>query len=218
MKIIEKLSSYAALIGVIGAIGGGFYTWGQFNLRLDQIENKEFVVNETVDLSGIEEKISTLEVEVIDRINAVEEQIKPTDLTGVFKEIGKIKEQIAMLPKPANTKPIYDSLTKLEEYAWELEEDIEELSKDVAIVKKENEILREGKIELKVNGIIKQASNIKNMAWGIEDLISCLSKYITLKPGDIIFTGTPAGVGKIYPGDKIEASIENVGKLTFSLT
>ena len=53
---------------------------------------------------------------------------------------------------------------------------------------------------------------------GNRSLISCLSKYITLKPGDIIFTGTPAGVGKIYPGDKIEASIENVGKLTFSLT
>ena len=140
MKIVEKLSTYAALIGVIGAIGGGFYTWGQFNLRLDQIENKEFVVNETVDLSNIEEKISTLEVEVIDRINAVEEQIKPVDLTKVFAEIGKIREQIAMLPKPANTKPIYDSLTKLEEYAWELEEDIEELSKDVAIVKKENEL------------------------------------------------------------------------------
>ena len=153
MKIIEKLSSYAALIGVIGAIGGGFYTWGQFNLRLDQIENKEFVVNETVDLSGIEEKISTLEVEVIDRINAVEEQIKPTDLTKVFAEIGKIKEQIAALPKPTNTKPIYDSLTKLEEYAWELEEDIEELSKDVAVVKKENE-LQDVLIEE-----IKEASN-----------------------------------------------------------
>ena len=140
MKVIEKLSTYAALIGVIGAIGGGFYTWGQFNLRLDQIENKEFVVNETVDLSEIENKISTLEVEVIDRINAVEEQIKPTDLAGVFKEIGKVKEQIAMLPKPANTKPIYDALKELEEYAWELEEDIEELSKDVAVVKKENEL------------------------------------------------------------------------------
>ena len=140
MKIIEKLSTYAALIGVIGAIGGGFYTWGQFNLRLDQIENKEFVVNETVDLSEIENKIYTLEVEVIDRINAVEEQIKPTDLSGVFKEIGKVKEQIAMLPKPANTKPIYDALKELEEYAWELEEDIEELSKDVAVVKKENEL------------------------------------------------------------------------------
>ncbi len=140
MKIIEKLSTYAALIGVIGAIGGGFYTWGQFNLRLDQIENKEFVVNETVDLSPIEEKISILKVDLIDRIDAVEEQIKPTDLTKVFAEIGKIKEQIASLPKPINTKPIYDSLTKLEEYGWELEEDIEELSKDVAVVKKENEL------------------------------------------------------------------------------
>ena len=140
MKVIEKLSTYAALIGVIGAIGGGFYTWGQFNLRLDQIENKEFVVNETVDLSPIEEKISILKVDLIDRIDAVEEQIKPTDLTKVFAEIGKIKEQIASLPKPINTTPIYDSLTKLEEYGWELEEDIEELSKDVAVVKKENEL------------------------------------------------------------------------------
>ena len=140
MKVIEKLSTYAALIGVIGAIGGGFYTWGQFNLRLDQIENKEFVVNETVDLSPMEEKIATLKVDLIDRIDAVEEQIKPVDLTQVFAEIGKIREQIAMLPKPINTKPIYDSLTKLEEYGWELEEDIEELSKDVAVVKKENEL------------------------------------------------------------------------------
>ena len=58
MKIIEKLSTYAALIGVIGAIGGGFYTWGQFNLLRDQIENKEFVVNETVDLSAVDNSIN----------------------------------------------------------------------------------------------------------------------------------------------------------------
>ena len=140
MKIVEKLSTYAALIGVIGAIGGGFYTWGQFNLRLDQIEYKKFVVNETVDLAPIKETISKLKVELIDRIDEVEEQIQPVDLTKVFAEIGKVKEQIAMLPKPANTKPIYDALKELEEYAWELEEDIEELSKDVAIVKKENEL------------------------------------------------------------------------------
>ena len=140
MKVIEKLSTYAALIGVIGAIGGGFYTWGQFNLRLDQIESKEFVVNETVDLSPMEEKIANLKVELIDRIDEVEEQIQPVDLTKVFAEIGKVKEQIASLPKPANTKPIYDALKELEEYAWELEEDIEELSKDVAVVKKENEL------------------------------------------------------------------------------
>ena len=79
MKIVEKLSTYAALIGVIGAIGGGFYTWGQFNTRLDTIEKKKFVVNQTVDLDPINEKISVLEVELIDRISKVENKIKPTD-------------------------------------------------------------------------------------------------------------------------------------------
>ena len=144
MKIVEKLSTYAALIGVIGAIGGGFYTWGQFNLRLDQIEKKKFVVNETVDLSPIEEKISTQKVELIDRIEAgdtaVEAKIKPQDLTGIIKSIQEVREKVAGLPKPANLKPILEKLKMLEEYAWELEEDIEELSKQTAIISKENEL------------------------------------------------------------------------------
>ena len=149
MKIMDKLSTYAALLGVIGAIGGGFYTWGQFNSRLDAIESTP-----AVNLSPLKEKDKELnakideallyaneyKVDLIDRINKVEEQIKPTDLTLVFKEIGKIREQIAMLPEPANLKPILEQLQMLEEYGWELEEDIEELSKDVAIVKKENEV------------------------------------------------------------------------------
>ena len=149
MKIIEKLSTYAALIGVIGAIGGGFYTWGQFNTRLDAIESAP-----SVDLSSFKQKDKELaskvdeallyaneyKVDLIDRIAKVEEQIKPTDLTLVFKEIGKIREQIAMLPERVNLKPILSSLKELEEYAWELEEDIEELSKDVAIALKENEL------------------------------------------------------------------------------
>ena len=149
MKIMDKLSTYAALLGVIGAIGGGFYTWGQFNSRLDAIESTP-----PVNLAPLKEKDKELaskvdeallyaneyKVDLIDRINKVEEQIKPTDLTLVFKEIGKIREQIAMLPEPANLKPILEQLQMLEEYGWELEEDIEELSKDVAIVKKENEV------------------------------------------------------------------------------
>ena len=109
-------------------------------IKIEELDKRKAVINNTVDLAPMEEKIATLKVDLIDRIDAVEEQIKPTDLTKVFAEIGKIKEQIASLPKPINTKPIYDSLTKLEEYGWELEEDIEELSKDVAVVKKENEL------------------------------------------------------------------------------
>jgi hypothetical protein len=146
---MDKLSTYAALLGVIGAIGGGFYTWGQFNSRLDAIESTP-----AVNLSPLKEKDKELnlkidsallyaneyKVDLIDRIAKVEEQIKPTDLTLVFKEIGKIREQIAMLPEPANLKPLLEQLQMLEEYGWELEEDIEQLSKDVAIVKKENEV------------------------------------------------------------------------------
>jgi len=144
MKIVEKLSTYAALIGVIGAIGGGFYTWGQFNTRLDVIEKKKFVVNQTVDLDPLHEKISVLEVELIDRIEAgdtaVEAKIKPQDLTGLLKSIQEVREKVAGLPKPANLKPILAKLKMLEEYGWELEEDIEELSKQTAIISKENEL------------------------------------------------------------------------------
>jgi|TARA_R100000234_G_scaffold113679_1_gene88254 hypothetical protein len=149
MKIIEKLSTYAALLGVIGAIGGGFYTWGQFNTRLDAIEatpavNLSPLVAKDKELSNkIDEALlyaNEYKVDLIDRIKKVDDKIVPVNLTKVFAEIGKVREQIAMLPEPANLQPLLDSLQALEEYGWELEEDIEELSKQVAIVKKENEL------------------------------------------------------------------------------
>ena len=143
MKVIDKLSTYAALIGVVSAIGGGFYAWVEFNNRISVLEKKKFVVNETVDLDPVNEKISQLEVELIDRIKAgdkeVEEKIKPQDLSGLLASIQDVREQVAGLKIP-NVKPIEAALKELEEYGWELEEDIEELSKDVAIVKKENEL------------------------------------------------------------------------------
>ena len=52
-EMFSKLSSYAALLGVIGGIGAGFAAFGEFNNRIAQLEDQEFVVNETVDLSGI---------------------------------------------------------------------------------------------------------------------------------------------------------------------
>ena len=91
MKVIDKLSTYASLVGVVGAIGGGFYAWGEFNTRLEVLEKKEFVVNETVDLDPVNEKISNLEVDIIDRIKKVDDKIIPVDLTKVFAEIGKVK-------------------------------------------------------------------------------------------------------------------------------
>ena len=137
MKIIEKLSTYAALLGVIGAIGGGFYTWGQFNSRLDMLEAEP-----PVNLAPLKEKDKELEkkideallyaneykVDLIDRIKKVDDKIVPTDLTLVFKEIGKVKEQMAMLniPDPVELTPIYEILTGIE--------------KTIAILSKENEV------------------------------------------------------------------------------
>ena len=135
MKIVEKLSTYAALIGVIGAIGGGFYTWGQFNTRLDVIEKKKFVVNQTVDLDPLHEKISILEVELIDRISKAEDKIKPTDLSGVKKDISRIREEIASLDIPKTT-----DLGPLNKAIKELETRIAELKQAVAIVQKENQL------------------------------------------------------------------------------
>ena len=146
MKIVEKLSTYAALIGVIGAIGGGFYTWGQFNTRLDTIEKKKFVVNQTVDLDPINEKISILEVELIDRIKegdtAVEEKIKPQDLTGIIKSVQEVREKVAGLKIPAATDlgPVNASIKEVRGLIKELENAIAELKQAVAIVQKENQL------------------------------------------------------------------------------
>jgi len=63
-EMFSKLSSYAALLGVIGAIGGGFMAWGEFNNRIAQLENQEFIVNETVDLSGIIKELEEIKADV----------------------------------------------------------------------------------------------------------------------------------------------------------
>ena len=63
-EMFSKLSSYAALLGVIGAIGGGFMAGGEFNNRIAQLENKEFIVNETVDLSGIIKELEEIKADV----------------------------------------------------------------------------------------------------------------------------------------------------------
>ncbi|MFW9824773.1 MAG: fumarylacetoacetate hydrolase family protein [Candidatus Thorarchaeota archaeon] len=69
-------------------------------------------------------------------------------------------------------------------------------------------------IELKINGVIKQSSNTKYMIFKIPELLEYLSTYLTLEKGDIVATGTPSGVGPIQPGEKIEATIEKIGKIT----
>ena len=93
--MLSKLSSYAALLGVIGGIGAGFAAWGEFNNRIEQLENKEFVVNETVDLSGINQKIE----DVIKAIAGVKADVKINDAAIKFLD-AKIEELKASLDNP----------------------------------------------------------------------------------------------------------------------
>jgi 2-keto-4-pentenoate hydratase/2-oxohepta-3-ene-1,7-dioic acid hydratase in catechol pathway len=69
------------------------------------------------------------------------------------------------------------------------------------------------KIETRVNGQIKQSSNTKNMIFDVFELVSFISSVMTLLPGDIIITGTPAGVGPLQIGDTVEVEIEEIGVL-----
>jgi fumarylpyruvate hydrolase len=71
-----------------------------------------------------------------------------------------------------------------------------------------------GLIELKVNGAIRQSSDIAKMIWNIPETIAYLSRLVTLQPGDLIMTGTPEGVAACVRGDLMEGSIAGVGSVT----
>lgn len=73
-----------------------------------------------------------------------------------------------------------------------------------------------GAVWLKVNGQFTQKGDLSEMIWNVPETISYLSKLITLRAGDIIMSGTPAGVGPVQPGDKLEGHVDGVGDLSIS--
>jgi fumarylpyruvate hydrolase len=64
-----------------------------------------------------------------------------------------------------------------------------------------------------VNGVLKQSGDLAQMIWKVPQMIAILSGLFELKPGDLIFTGTPAGVGPVQRGDVLEGAIEGVAEL-----
>lgn len=68
-----------------------------------------------------------------------------------------------------------------------------------------------GQIVLRVNGDIKQNAKVADMIWSVPEIVANLSQYYHLRPGDVIFTGTPAGVGPVVVGDKLQGEIADVG-------
>ncbi|KAB7739517.1 FAA hydrolase family protein [Parvibaculum sedimenti] len=74
-----------------------------------------------------------------------------------------------------------------------------------------------GLVQLKLNGEVKQAGDLSDLIHPVPALIAHLSRYYHLQPGDIIYTGTPEGVGPVKPGDRLEGMVEGVGGITLSI-
>ena len=96
---------------------------------------------------------------------------------------------------------------------WDLGKDVEQSSVVSEIVPMPGQVIRRGALELTVNGQTRQKSDVDRLIWNIPELIADLSKFYHLQPGDLIFTGTPEGVGPVVAGDRIDGRIEGVGSI-----
>ncbi len=77
--------------------------------------------------------------------------------------------------------------------------------------------LEAGAIWLSVNGVEKQRGNLGQMTWGVPEVIAHISTFVALAPGDLLFTGTPSGVGPIVKGDRVRCGIDGLGELEIVL-
>jgi fumarylpyruvate hydrolase len=97
---------------------------------------------------------------------------------------------------------------------WEVAKAFEYSAPCTAIVPAQQvETIARGAIWLDVNGVRKQAGDLGQMIWDVPHQIEFLSSLFELKAGDLIFTGTPAGVGAIKKGDKLRGHVDGVGDL-----
>jgi fumarylpyruvate hydrolase len=74
-----------------------------------------------------------------------------------------------------------------------------------------------GRIWLAVNGALQQQGDLADMIWPTADIVSAASRAWTLAPGDLLFTGTPSGVGPIVPGDVVTGGIDGIGEFSFTV-
>jgi len=100
---------------------------------------------------------------------------------------------------------------------WDLGKDVEQSSVVSEVVPMAGTVLEQGALALSVNGQERQRSDLSKLIWNIPELIEDLSKYYHLQPGDLIFTGTPEGVGALQPGDRVEGSVAGVGEITLTV-
>jgi 2-keto-4-pentenoate hydratase/2-oxohepta-3-ene-1,7-dioic acid hydratase in catechol pathway len=141
------------------------------------------------------------EVEILVKINKVGKYIEPKFAPNYYDEIGlgidftarDIQNQLKEKGLPWEKSKAFDGSAVIGEF----------------YPKKEFISLDSINFELINNGILVQKGNTRHMLWKIDELISHISQYFTIKKGDIIFTGTPEGISAIKPNDVLEGFIEN---------
>lgn len=74
-----------------------------------------------------------------------------------------------------------------------------------------------GAITLTVNGVMKQTGDLSELIWSVPEVVAHVSKFYRLEPGDLIYTGTPAGVGAVVQGDVLIGAIDGLGELTVTI-
>ena len=74
-----------------------------------------------------------------------------------------------------------------------------------------------GAIWLEVNGQARQRGDLRDLIWPVADVVSHISRSVALAPGDLIFTGTPAGVGPLQPGDQVRGGVDGVAEFAFTI-
>lgn len=101
---------------------------------------------------------------------------------------------------------------------WDLGKDVEQSSVCTEIVPMQGQIIDQGQIALEVNGQTKQSSNVDKLIWNVREIIADLSLFYHLQPGDLIYTGTPEGVGAVVSGDKITGRVEGVAEVALQIS
>ena len=100
---------------------------------------------------------------------------------------------------------------------WDLGKDIEDGSVCSEVVPMPGVVIDAGAITLEVNGKTQQHSDVSKLIWNIREIIADLSLHYHLQPGDLIYTGTPEGVGPVVSGDRITGRVEGVGTIELTV-
>ncbi len=100
---------------------------------------------------------------------------------------------------------------------WDTGKDIEQGAVCSEIVPMPRVVIERGAIALEVNGQTKQSSDVDKLIWNIREIIADLSTYYHLQPGDLIYTGTPEGVGAVGPGDQITGRVKGVADIALTI-